>query len=152
MKTMKTQNFVFLQIRMPFDWRTPYGYLPAWLVQSLVASAESILIAQFLNFDIGNCWLFIFIAEDITNDLATFNTFIKATSNGSIIKLTEHFCDLIQIYSDAKQWVEEEIEPLHEKNCLLNSWKKTTKKFHGLLKFLGLILIWSSKVLKFWLK
>lgn len=88
---------------MPFDWRTPHGYLPAYLSQC-VGGASAVLGVQFLNFVFGSCWLFIFIAEDITKDLAAFNTITKTTtSDENRAEVIKHFCDIVQNYTDAKQ-------------------------------------------------
>ena len=45
----------------------------------------------------GSCWLFIFIAEDIAKDLANFNS--NETTNENL----KRFCDVVQMYSDAKE-------------------------------------------------
>lgn len=92
-----------IELRYPFDWRTPFGYLVASLAQFVgTLTVESIYI-QFLNIVFGSCWLFIFVAEDIIQDVDAFNTSIKAISNESHTELTKRFCDLLRIYSDAKQ-------------------------------------------------
>lgn len=75
----------------------------AWLVQSAGATTGSVYI-QFCNFFFGSCWLFIFIAEDITQDVAGFN-FIATTSTGQNCgELSKRFRDMVQIHSDAKQY------------------------------------------------
>lgn len=43
------------------------------------------------------------MAEDITQDLAAFNIIVKTTSDENRTELTKCFCDLVQIYTDAKQ-------------------------------------------------
>lgn len=58
---------------------------------------------HFLNFIFASCWLFIFIAQDITSDLTTSNI-TAGTCNGKRTELTECFCKLVQLYTDAKQW------------------------------------------------
>lgn len=58
--------------------------------------------AQLLNLIFGLCWLFILIAEDITEDLITFNDDVK-TAHENRAQLKKSFCDLVHVYSDAKE-------------------------------------------------
>lgn len=61
----------------------------------------AIIFAQNLSLFGGACWLFKFIGEDITKDVTAFNTAAQ-TSDGKQAAL-KRFCDLVKIYSDAKQ-------------------------------------------------
>lgn len=87
---------------MPFDWKTPYGFFPAYLAQCVGVAANLMPFVQFFNFIFGSCWLFIFIAEDITKDLSAFNI-ITTTTFDDGIGLADRFCDIIKVYLDAKQ-------------------------------------------------
>lgn len=59
---------------------------------------------QFLNLVFGSCWLFIFMADDITQDVVAFNiATMTTTSHENRTDLTKRFCDMVHIYSDAKQ-------------------------------------------------
>lgn len=92
--------------RYPFDSKKPIGYLVAWLTQFATAACTAMAFIQFVNFIVGSCWLFTFVAKDITQrDLTAFNTAAtKATkSSENRTKLTNRFCDMLQIYSDTKQ-------------------------------------------------
>lgn len=89
-------------LRYPFDWKTPAGYLVAFLAQAFGILCGASAFMQFLNLFFGSCWLFTFIAEDITKDSAAFNTAAKAT-NRNCVELMSRFCDMLQIYSDAKE-------------------------------------------------
>lgn len=102
-KEFKTFLF-FIGRRFPFNWRTPLRYLVAWLAQSAGLSVLASIIIHFLNLVFGSCWLFIFIVEDVTQDVVAFNIAAKAVvSNGNGTELTNRFCDTVQIYSDAKR-------------------------------------------------
>lgn len=63
----------------------------------------------FYQYLFGSGWLFIFIANDIKEDLAAFNTdvtiFENVTKNRDEhrFKLTNKFCAIIQLYTDAKE-------------------------------------------------
>lgn len=57
---------------------------------------------EFLCLTFGSVWIFAHIADDITTDLTAFNVIAKAPDKNRL-KLTECFCDVIQIYSEAKE-------------------------------------------------
>lgn len=119
--------FVFDPLqRYPFDWKTPHTYLIAYIPQCMgnvrifhISHFHEIFVdynhlriynqvfigvvfAQFLNLTFGSCWLFMFIADDLGKDLTDFNI-VTHTSNANDAKLMEKFCDLVKIYTDAKQ-------------------------------------------------
>lgn len=87
---------------MPFDWMTPVGYPIAWFLQFAGDCASFSITLIILNFMIGSCWLFIFFATDITNDLAAYNSEDEMANVNHVEKL-KRFCDIIQLYADAKQ-------------------------------------------------
>lgn len=108
LKTMKIQQIFFcIELRFPFDWRTPSGYLMAWFAQCAGALTGGSIYTQFPNLVFGTCWLFIFIAEDITMEVDAFNVDVKRSLGRNRAKLTKRFCDMVQLYWDAKQWVQE---------------------------------------------
>lgn len=98
----KVDFFSFHCTRLPFDWKTPYGYLPVFISQSIGPGVAASADVQFLCLIFGSCWLFIFIAEDIAKDLIAFNIIAK-TSNANHSELTKRFCDIVQIFTDAKE-------------------------------------------------
>lgn len=63
----------------------------------------------YFNFAFGSSWLFFVIAEDITNDVATFNNLVKTlkpkNKDRDRVDLMNCFRDIIQNYTNAKQWV-----------------------------------------------
>lgn len=87
--------------RLPFNWRTPFGYLIAQL--SIAISYISILACLILTlcFYVSSCWLFATFAKDITNDLDLLNAF--GASDRSHSKLQEHLSNIIQSHIDVKQ-------------------------------------------------
>lgn len=90
------------RIRYPFDWKSPPGYLVAWLAQFAGGAISGCIYGQFLSVFIASCWLFTFVAEDITQDVTAFNRqSTKAVKCRAELK--KRFCDIIQTYSDAKQ-------------------------------------------------
>lgn len=60
----------------------------AWLIQ-FSAIILGVVLIQFVNIVFGSGWLFIFIVEDIKQDLIEFNNIIKTTSNKNGTELTK---------------------------------------------------------------
>lgn len=76
----------------------------AWFSQSAGAASITCANGQFLNLVFGSCWLFIVIAEDITQDVVEFNIVVGTSSaNTNHTELMKRFCDMVQTHSDAKQ-------------------------------------------------
>lgn len=69
--------------------------------------------ATFFCYFFSACWLFIFIADDIKEDLVVFNTDVISFENGTDakqssdvehrVKLMNQFCANVQTYTDAKE-------------------------------------------------
>lgn len=74
----------------------------AFLGQATSAIAGGSVYIQFINIVFGSFLLFVFIAEDITADVAAFNNDVR-TLNEDRTELKKNFCDLVHIYSDAKE-------------------------------------------------
>ena len=87
---------------MPFDWKTPLGFPIAWFSQFATLVAVVPTSTQYFGFIYVSCGLFIYIAEDITKDLDTFNNTVEIP-NADRAELTKHFFGVIQLYSDAKE-------------------------------------------------
>lgn len=118
LKTIKIQQIFFcIELRFPFDWRTPSGYLMAWFAQCAGALTGGSIYTQFPNLVFGTCWLFIFIAEDITMEVDAFNVDVKRSLGRNRAKLTKRFCDMVQLYWDAKHRNSE-----FKKNLLSHLW------------------------------
>ena len=102
-KETESLNFLLLSNRVPFDWKTPFGYLLVWFAESVESSAVMTTGTAMFGFIYGSSWLFICMAKDITNDMAEFNDIVKTQENVDRAELMERFCKIIQLYSDAKQ-------------------------------------------------
>lgn len=74
----------------------------AWFAELIGAIPPSIIDVLFTNLVFGSCWLFICIAKDITQDVIEFNEIVTTTKENRT-ELTKQFCDLVQIYSNAKE-------------------------------------------------
>lgn len=103
-KVDKRTKLYFLNAqRIPFDWKTPSRYLLAWLYQSVGILPIVCFVIQFVNFFIGSSWLFINMAEDITQDVVAFNSIDEPITDENRTEKTRQFGDMVQGYSDAKQ-------------------------------------------------
>lgn len=90
--------------RWPFDWKTPFGYSLAWVAQSAGLASIMITVTLIIGIIFGSCWLFVAIAEDITNDMTAFNRIVETLKyKNDCAELIDRFCDVIQIYTEAKQ-------------------------------------------------
>lgn len=93
--------------RMPFNWRTPYGYAIVLFLQ--IADVSSVLYCATLLFAffIGSCWLCIVFVKDVANDLDSLNsvnaTNGNASNNNNDRLMTERFFNVVQYYCDVKQ-------------------------------------------------
>lgn len=95
-----TKNF-FLHLRLPFNWRTPFGYLIAFLCEFASAYATCLYSGALGNLLVSSCYVEICIVKDITIDLIAMNRCEKFEGNQMEIRM--RFCDVVQLYSDAKQ-------------------------------------------------
>lgn len=88
---------------LPFDWKSPVGYVVAWLSEILALSAGSLSIFPVLSSIFASSWLFITIADaDLTQEMANFNIDVKASGEHGDGELIIRFCNIVQLYSDAK--------------------------------------------------
>lgn len=89
--------------RWPFDWKTPSGYLVAWIGQCAGVGTIITIPITFFNTVFGSKWLFMVIAEDITSDLTAFNNDVdKMQTISHRAESIQRFCTIIQLYTDAK--------------------------------------------------
>lgn len=95
--------FIFLLFckRVPFCWKTPFGYLVAWFFQFTACAAIILTVIPFFSFIFGSSWLFIFIADDIRKDLIDFNC--SKITHQQRAKVMKHFCAIVRLCLDAKQ-------------------------------------------------
>lgn len=86
--------------RMPFDWRTPLGYLIVLALESFVVSSIGFTNMPLICFIVGSCWLINSLVKDIANDLIDFNVSKK---NEVRMKAKENLCYIVQNFADIKQ-------------------------------------------------
>lgn len=89
--------------RLPFNWRTPLGYLVAELSEMVSIVSIVHIFTPTMGFYVGSCWLFIIFVRDITKDLQLLN--VGSASERNYKKMSERFGHAIQLHSDLKQLV-----------------------------------------------
>lgn len=68
----------FYILRLPFDWKTPYGYVGAFIIEYITGTYVLGTMLSQTSLIIGSYWLLISLAKDISRDLINF---IKSQSN-----------------------------------------------------------------------
>lgn len=100
---VKTNSFLKnLILRLPFDWRTPFGYSIALFIQSVQAFCALLPTAPSFCFFGTTCWTFTVFIQDISND---WNSFNKAAqhSNTDHKKSIKTFCRILQDFTEIKE-------------------------------------------------
>lgn len=93
--------FVFTSLsRFPFDWKTPYGYPVAVLIEGASGTCAIFCYVTVACFLIESCLLVISMLKDIANDLAGLH-FIR--SKNATVQFEHRFFSLFSSYSDVKQ-------------------------------------------------
>lgn len=101
------KNFAFLVFflplcRLPFNWKTPFGYVVASSFFYGTTSTIAISIAPIISLGIGFCQFIIFFINENTRDVHVCNDFAKnAVANPT--KMKKQFCTLIQNYCCVKE-------------------------------------------------
>lgn len=92
---------VVYHFRVPFDWRTPYGYLFMLAMHAMNCVCTTNPCQATLSFLLGSIWALLTIVEDVTNDLDDF-AFIDS-SNLKRPQFIRHFCKVVEQFSNLKQ-------------------------------------------------
>lgn len=91
--------------RLPFDWKTPLGYLATLSLEFIGAFYTAMFLVAIACFLVGSCWLLISFIEDITSDLSLLtenNETSDGTSDGTSDVIVR-FYEIVQFYSDVEQ-------------------------------------------------
>lgn len=86
---------------MPFNWKTPLGYVIALMTQGVASYFTLLSTASTLCLLVGICLLLIAFVEDLANDLNVLS--ISELPNDRHSKLLEDFRNSMQLYSQVKQ-------------------------------------------------
>ena len=103
MKALKIRSFqlIFTSNRLPFDWKTPFGYVIATIFITIATFAVLYALTLTLSFYASSCFLFNSFAKDITNNLSVL--IVVEQSHRSHRHLKEYLCKIIQLNSNVKQ-------------------------------------------------
>lgn len=85
----------------PFDCKTPIGFLIVFVIDCVANVCTQTWLIPTVWFFVGLCWLSIAFAKDIASDLNFLN--IGGASEDCHVKLIQRFCEIVQIYADARQ-------------------------------------------------
>lgn len=87
--------------RLPFNWKTPHGYLIALFLESIASFTVGSIIVPPICIVIGSC----FLVSSFVNDMAVKmpKLDVKKRPNGKSQEIKKHFCNIIGNISDAKQ-------------------------------------------------
>lgn len=96
---------LYIHLRLPFNWHTPFGYAIALFAQFTAAFAVLYATSTILCFLVGSCWLFIVIIRDITSDLLESNRIEMYKSSNQDLKM--RFRSIVEFYLDGKQMMDE---------------------------------------------
>lgn len=88
-------------LRIPFNWRNPYGYLVILFGQYVASFGVVNGATGILCYLMGSCWLFSIIVHDITDDLMHLKRTKNSDQSDRIMR--ERFHSIIRFYLDVKQ-------------------------------------------------
>lgn len=88
---------------MPFDWKTPTGYLITNTFQAFSIFQISVSCSGILIFMAGVCFILIVIVEDIGNELAAQSSCEEANCK-KLEEFTKKCFNTFQFYSNIKQY------------------------------------------------
>lgn len=90
-----------LYLRVPFNWRTPFGYLLYAVFFIAGGLTISMSATATISFCIGSFMLVISFVEDATNDLTSLN--VEENSKSYDIDVKIRFHSAVRAYSDLKE-------------------------------------------------
>lgn len=88
--------------RLPFDWRTPFGYLVTLAAEYTSINSAVFGFTPIISFFIGSGWFAIWIVKDITSDLAALKDQQVSTKRRQK-ELKKKFYYIVRFYSDARE-------------------------------------------------
>lgn len=86
--------------RLPFDWKTPFGYFIAVVPQAIDVFCVVFNVPPIIGFMYGSCSLIIAFIEDITSEFKALA--INERMKPNFMKMKKRFCNIIQLYTDVK--------------------------------------------------
>lgn len=87
--------------RFPFDWKNPFGFMMANILQYVGTLATFIALGACLCFGIGTFILLLAIADDVKCEISSINQIHQTKSNRLL--MFERFAKLINFHTDVKK-------------------------------------------------
>lgn len=88
--------------RMPFDWKTPIGYLVTCAIQSLTVFYMSVNGCCTMIFMVGVCFILVLIVEDTAKEV-TAHTNFGDEEQKNFAELNRKISKIFQFYCDSKE-------------------------------------------------
>lgn len=86
---------------MPFNWKTPFGYLIANFIETLAFYTTVLICVPLVCSLIGPSSFFKAIATDVSNEVHLLD--VDDKTNQSDRKNKENFFNAVQLFADAKE-------------------------------------------------
>lgn len=90
-------------IWLPFDWKDPYKYLLAFVIQSCSHYLLLRVVTVNLNYLMAVCEFFIAFTEDIKNEVKEIGECIRENERQHEVK--KKLCDFIELHGFTKEFV-----------------------------------------------
>lgn len=90
-----------IEFRLPFDWKSPTGYVIAILLQFIIVFYECSYLACFLTLALGIYLFILSFAKDMIDELQTINDRVKMEN--SIAQIRNQLNEFITMQSDIKE-------------------------------------------------
>lgn len=89
---------------MPFNQKTPLGYLLTLSFECILTHYVAVLMAPTIAFLIGSCFLLKTFLDDAISDLAYLKVEEEIKSDENLAKkIRTIFCEAVRIHADLKQ-------------------------------------------------
>lgn len=92
----------FSSLRVPFSWKTPYGYFFTLIFAAIDCYSTTSACSATVIIIIGSTWVLITIAEDVTNSLIHLSTIIDS-SHTRESQIYEQFYNIVELFSNLKE-------------------------------------------------
>lgn len=90
-------------LRLPYNWKTPLGYLITLVFQAVAAISTFLSFIPTICLLCGSCFLIIAFVDDISNDLDILNNIDGGGMSRPCHRIVkERFCNTIQFHTDLK--------------------------------------------------
>lgn len=89
-------------LRLPIDWKTPFGYLFVVICEAICAFYTTIFCACNLGFPVAFCWILLAFAKDIYFKLIALNKYHKNINDKNDSKFIKTLIQLIQMHQNGK--------------------------------------------------